>query len=97
MSTTATIEINETSYTLEVETSVSNNADLLEVATTSNQNLEALLSNNAYTLEIEAISSQSLELNSGYVGSVVFASDVIGLENYLSDFIDTYNIDCGTP
>jgi hypothetical protein len=76
MSTTATIEINETSYTLD---------------------LEALLSNNAYTLEIEAISSQSLELNSGYVGSVVFASDVIGLENYLSDFIDTYNIDCGTP
>jgi hypothetical protein len=73
---TATIEINQTVYTLEVETSISNNTDVLEV---------------------EATSSQNLEISTGYVGDVVFASDIIGLENYLSDFIDIYNIDCGTP
>lgn len=73
---TATIEINQTVYTLEIETSVSSNTDVLEV---------------------EATSSQNLEISTGYVGNVVFASDIIGLDNYLSDFIDTYNIDCGTP
>jgi hypothetical protein len=76
MTATATIQINQTVYTLEVETAISNNTDVLEV---------------------EAISSQTLEISTGYVGDVVFASDVIGLDNYLSDFIDTYNIDCGTP
>jgi hypothetical protein len=97
MSTTATIEINETLYTLEVETAISNDTDLLEIEAFLNQNLEASISNNTYTLEIEAISSQTLEISTGYVGDVVFASDIIGLDNYLRDFIDTYNIDCGTP
>lgn len=73
---TATIEISETVYTLEVE---------------------SIASNNISTLEIESSSSQTLEINSGYTGSVVFASDIIGLDNYLSSFIDNYEIDCGTP
>lgn len=73
---TATIEINEVVYTLEVETATSD--------TTA-------------TLQIEASSSQAIEINSGYVGSVVFASDIVGLDNYLSNFIDNYEIDCGTP
>ena len=73
---TATIEINEVVYTLEVETATSD--------TTA-------------TLQIEASSSKAIEINSGYVGSVVFASDIVGLDNYLSNFIDNYEIDCGTP
>lgn len=73
---TATIEINEIVYNLEVETATSNSTA---------------------TLEVESSSSQVLEINSGYAGSVVFASDIVGLDNYLSNFIDNYEIDCGTP
>lgn len=71
-----TIEINETVYKLEVESSISNNIS---------------------TLEIEASSSETIEINSGYVGNVIFASDILGLDNYLSNFIDNYEIECGTP
>lgn len=71
-----TIEINETVYNLEVESSISNNIS---------------------TLEIEASSSETIEINSGYVGNVIFASDILGLDNYLSNFIDNYEIECGTP
>jgi hypothetical protein len=73
---TATIEINEIVYTLEVETATSNSTS---------------------TLEIESSSSQILEVNSGYAGNVVYASDIVGLDNYLANFIDNYDIDCGTP
>lgn len=73
---TATIEINEIVYNLEVETATSNSSQ---------------------TLQIEASSSQTLEINSGYAGNVIFASDIVGLDNYLSNFIDNYEIDCGTP
>ena len=48
-------------------------------------------------IEIESTSSQILEVVTGYAASVVYASDIIGLDNYLSNFIDSYNIDCGSP
>jgi hypothetical protein len=71
-----TIEINETKYNLEIETSTSSSSPVLE---------------------IESSHIQSLEIQNGYMGNVVFASDIIGLDNYLSNFIDNYEIDCGTP
>ena len=57
----------------------------VEISTTNNQ------------LEIESSANEILEISTEYVGSIVFASDVIGLDNYLSNFIDSYEIDCGTP
>lgn len=71
-----TIEIQDVSNILEIETSV------MEVT------------NN---LEIESTTLQSVEIITGYAGAVVYASDIIGLDNYLSNFIDTYEIDCGSP
>jgi uncharacterized protein YjbK len=71
-----TIEISDDTNILEIETSV------MDVV------------NN---IEIESTSVQTIDIITGYSASVVYASDIIGLDNYLSNFIDTYNIDCGSP
>lgn len=70
------IEISDDTNILEIETSV---MDVIN------------------NIEIETTSSQTVEVVTGYAASVVYASDILGLENYLSNFIDTYNIDCGSP
>ncbi len=59
--------------------------------------VETQISDNINTLEISASTTDIIEISTEYVGSVVFASDIIGLDNYLSNFIDIYEIDCGTP
>lgn len=71
-----TIEVQETVYYLDVETSYSDTIN---------------------ALEIEASSKNSIEISSEYFGSVVFASDVVGLDDYIANFIDQYEIDCGPP
>jgi hypothetical protein len=70
------VEIQETVYNLEVETSISNIVN---------------------RLEIESSFFQTLEIQAGFAGNVIFASDIIGLDNYIANFIDEYEIDCGTP
>lgn len=70
------VEIYETVYYLDIETSISNKTNVLE---------------------IESSFGQTVEVQAGFAGNVVFASDIIGLDNYLSNFIDNYEIDCGTP
>jgi dihydroneopterin aldolase len=88
------VEISTTNNQLEIESSIINSLNFNEV----NNTIETILSetiNNV--LEIESSANEILEISTEYVGSVVFASDVIGLENYLSNFIDSYEIDCGTP
>lgn len=70
------IDIYETVYTLEVETSISDNINFLEIETST---------------------KDFVEISSDYFGSVVFASDVVGLDNFISNFIDHYEIDCGPP
>jgi hypothetical protein len=70
------IEVQETVYYLDVETSYSDTIN---------------------SLEIEASSKNSIEISSEYFGSVIFASDVVGLDDYIANFIDHYEIDCGPP
>jgi hypothetical protein len=65
--------------------------------TVYNLEVETAISNNISTLEIEASYNQTLEVNAGYAGTVVFASDILGLDDYIANFIDNYEIDCGTP
>lgn len=69
-----TVEVQETVYYLEVETTYSQNTN---------------------TLEIQSSITDFLEIASEYFGAVVFASDVIGLDDYIANFIDQYEIDCG--
>lgn len=70
------IDIQETVYLLEVETSFSSATSILEIES-SNKNV--------------------VEISSEYFGAVVFASDVVGLDDYIANFIDHYEIDCGPP
>lgn len=70
----------------------------LEISDTTNiVEVETSITNVTNTLDIEITSERQLEIVTGYAGTVVYASDIIGLDNYLSNFIDAYEIDCGTP
>ena len=71
-----TIEISEDVYHLDVESSISNQTN---------------------SIEIESSFTDKIEISTEYAVNVVFASDIIGLDNYLANFIDNYEIDCGTP
>jgi Fe-S cluster assembly scaffold protein SufB len=70
------IDIYETVYKLEVETSISDNINFLEIETST---------------------KDFVEISSDYFGSVVFASDIVGLDDYLANYLDDYEIDCGSP
>lgn len=70
------VEVEETVYLLDIETTVCNIVDQLEVELSTNE---------------------IIEINSDYIANIIFASDVIGLDTYIANFIDAYNIDCGTP
>ena len=70
------LEINDTKHTIEVETSISNIVNSLELVTSTDRTLEII---------------------TGYSANLVFASDVVGLDNFIANFIDNYEIDCGTP
>lgn len=88
------VEISTTNNQLEIESSIINSLNFNEV----NNTIETILSETINSvLEIESSANEILEISTEYVGSVVFASDVIGLDTYLSNFIDSYEIDCGTP
>lgn len=72
-------------FTVEIYDSV----NILEIETTTEDNTD--------TLEINTSTIETIDVSTGFVGSVIYASDIIGLDNYLSNFIDNYDIDCGTP
>ncbi len=71
-----TIEIFDTKNIVEIETTVGN-----------------ILNN----LEIETSSDRSVEIVSGSTVGFISVSDILGLDEYLSNFIDEYEIDCGSP
>lgn len=88
------IEILENNNSLEVESSILNTLDI-------NQN-NLILENDvtniiSHSIEIEKSESAILQINTEYVGSVIFAGDVVGLDTFIANFIDSYNIDCGSP
>jgi len=88
------VEISTTNNQLEIESSIINSLNFNEVNNTVETILSQTINN---VLEVESSALKTLEINTEYVGNVVFASDVIGLDNYLANFIDNYEIDCGTP
>jgi len=59
--------------------------------------IETSTEDNTENLEITTTNTDTIEISTGFAASIVYASDVIGLDNYLTNFIDSYNIDCGTP
>lgn len=62
--------------------------------------IETSVVSNTNNIEIISSTDRTVEILSGnIVGSVslVYAVDVIGLDQYIDNFLDTANIDCGTP
>lgn len=68
---------------------ISSIRETVEISTT--------ITNHTHNISIDAITNNVLEINSGYTGSVVYASDIIGIDNYIQNFLDVANIDCGSP
>lgn len=86
--------IDSTTNQLQIESSIINSLNFTNI----NNLVETTLSQTTtQVLEIESSLNDILEISTEYAGSVVFASDIIGLDNYLSNFIDSYEIDCGSP
>lgn len=69
------VEILETTYVLDIETSVENTIN---------------------NITIEKIDNNTIEISSGTT-NIVLASDIIGLDSYIDNFLDSAEIDCGSP
>lgn len=71
---------------------------ILEIYDTKNiVEIETSIGNVFNNLDIETSSDKTVEIISGSSLGFVSAGDIIGLDDYLSNFIDTYTIDCGSP
>jgi len=69
------VEILETTYVLDIETSIENTIN---------------------NITIEKIDNNTIEISSGTT-NIVLASDIIGLDSYIDNFLDSAEIDCGSP
>jgi hypothetical protein len=59
--------------------------------------IESSIGTETNNIEITSSNFGSVDITAGYASMIVYASDVVGLDNYLSNFIDQYEIDCGSP
>lgn len=59
--------------------------------------IEVSTEDNTENLEITSSVIDTVEISTGFAATIVYASDIVGLDNYLANFIDNYEIDCGTP
>lgn len=59
--------------------------------------IESTIGNIINNLEIETSSDRSVDIVSGSSLGFISVSDIVGLDSYLSNFIDSYEIDCGSP
>lgn len=74
------------------------NSFKLEIYDTKNiVEIETSISNIINNIEIETNVSETIDIISGSTLGFVSVSDIIGLDDYLSNFIDSYEIDCGSP
>lgn len=73
----------------------------LEIYDTNNiLEIETSTEDNTENLEIAVSTTDSLEIYTGFNATVVYANDIVGLDNYLSNYLADYvieQIDCGTP
>jgi len=106
------IEIQETVYNLEIETTIglidTDNSSIAHAALIAIENIDSItnidLADKTYetitdtvsVVELSSSSAQQLSINSDFL-SPIPADYIIGLNEYLSNFIDNYEIDCGLP
>jgi hypothetical protein len=88
------VSVVENTNILFVESSIFNSIDIYN----EESNIQTISSNNQSTiLEIEKSDIDSLHIVTNYIGNIIFPADIVGLDDYLSNFIDNYEIDCGFP
>lgn len=59
--------------------------------------IETAISNSVNNIEIETLIGEVIELSTDAAISTISAGDILGLDTYIGNFIDLYQIDCGTP
>lgn len=59
--------------------------------------IETSIGNVFNNIDIETSSDKSVEIISGSSLGFISVGDILGLNDYLSNFIDSYEIDCGSP
>ena len=59
--------------------------------------IETAISNAVNNIEIETLIGEIIELSTDAAISTISAGDILGLDTYIGNFIDLYQIDCGTP
>lgn len=93
-----TIDISNEIATVEVEIVSSQTFYNIEAINLSSNNEVSVSSfDSPNILEIISEQNDTIAISSDFTASIVFAKDIIDLDNYLANFIDSYNIDCGTP
>jgi hypothetical protein len=71
---------------------------ILEIYDTKNIiEIETSVGNVFNNLDIETSTDKIVEIISGSSLGFVSVGDILGLDDYLSNFIDSYEIDCGSP
>lgn len=58
--------------------------------------IETSIQNTINNITIETIDTNIVEINTGTT-NIVLASDIIGLNSYIDNFLDSAEIDCGSP
>ncbi len=58
--------------------------------------IETSIQNTINNITIEKIDNNIIEISSGST-NIVMASDIIGLDSYINNYLDDAEIDCGTP
>ena len=70
----------------------------LEISdTVSTLDIEISTDDNTQSVEATSTVVDTVEISTGFSATIVYASEIVGFDNYLTNFIDSYNIDCGTP
>lgn len=64
--------------------------------TVSSLEIETSIQNTINNITIEKVENNIVEITSGS-NTIVMASDIIGLDSYIDDFLDSAELDCGTP
>lgn len=71
---------------------------ILEIYDTKNIiEIETSIGNVFNNLDIETSTDKTVEIISGSSLGFISVGDILGLDDYLSNFIDSYEIDCGSP
>lgn len=59
--------------------------------------IETSIASTINNLELITSTDHTLEIVTGYSTNLIFASDIVGLDSYIGNVIDSYEIDCGSP